>query len=89
MLRNRPSRFLPPLSIAGIFQYVRFSVYSVNGSTAFRGWSMEGGDSFGVSDTPDYVRLITNGVAAGSYTVVLKAQTVWKDYYYSVKVNVQ
>ena len=76
-------------SIAGIFQYVRFSVYSVNGSTAFRGWSMEGGDSFGVSDTPDYVRLITNGVAAGSYTVVLKAQTVWKDYYYTVKVNVQ
>ena len=76
-------------SIAGIFQYVRFSVYSVNGSTAFRGWSMEGGDSFGVSDTPDYVRLITSGVAAGSYTVVLKAQTVWKDYYYTVKVNVQ
>jgi len=87
--QNGQYPFASSATIAGIFQYVRFSVYSVNGSTAFRGWSMEGGDSFGVSDTPDYVRLITSGVAAGSYTVVLKAQTAWKDYYYTVKVNVQ
>jgi len=87
--QNGQYPFASSATIAGIFQYVRFSVYSVNGSTAFRGWSMEGGDSFGVSDTPDYVRLITSGVAAGSYTVVLKAKTAWKDYYYTVKVNVQ
>ena len=87
--QNGQYPFASSATIADIFQYVRFSVYSVNGSTAFRGWSMEGGDSFGVSDTPDYVRLITSGVAAGSYNVVLKAQTAWKDYYYTVKVNVQ
>ena len=75
-------------SIANIFRYVRFSVYSVNGNTSIRGWSMEGGDAFGISDTPDYVRLITSGVAAGTYTVVIKARTAWKDYYYTVKVNV-
>ena len=75
-------------SIANIFRYVRFSVYSVNGNTSIRGWSMEGGDAFGISDTPDYVRLITSGVSAGTYTVVIKARTAWKDYYYTVKVNV-
>ncbi len=75
-------------SIASVFRFVRFSVYSVNGSTSIRGWSMEGGDAFGISDTPKYVRLITSGVSAGTYTVVIKARTAWKDYYYTVKVNV-
>ena len=87
--QNGQYPFASSATIAGIFQYVRFSVYTVNGSSVTAGWSMEGGDSFGVSDTPDYVRLITSGVAAGSYTVVLKAQTVWKNYYYTVKVKVQ
>ena len=81
----------PPFSgtIASIFNDIQFSVYSVNGSTSTGGWSMKGGDAFGIADTPDDVKLITNGVAAGPYTVVIKASTVWKDYYYTVKVNVQ
>jgi hypothetical protein len=76
-------------TIKKIFGSVKFSVYTVNGSSATAGWSIQGANSFGISDTPDDVKLITSGVAAGSYTVVLKAQTVWKDYYYTVKVNVQ
>ncbi len=73
----------PPYSgtIASIFNAIQFSVYSVNGSTSFSGWSLK--------DTPDTVTLKTNGIAAGTYTVVIKASTVWKDYYYTVKVNVQ
>jgi peptidoglycan hydrolase CwlO-like protein len=75
--------------IKKIFNSVKFSVYTVNGSSATAGWSIQGANSFGISDTPDEVKLITNGVATGSYTVVLKASTTWKDYYYTVKVNVQ
>ncbi len=54
-----------------------------NGSTSFSGWALKD------ANTPDYVTLKTTGVAAGTYTVVLKANTTWKDYYYTVKVNVQ
>ena len=75
----------PPFSgtIASIFNAIQFSVYSVNGSTSFSGWALKD------ANTPDYVTLKTTGVAAGTYTVVLKANTTWKDYYYTVKVNVQ
>ncbi len=76
-------------TIEKIFGSVKFSVYTVNGSSATAGWSIKGANSFGISDTPDDVKLIISGVAAGSYTVVIKATTVWKDYYYTVKVNVQ
>jgi peptidoglycan hydrolase CwlO-like protein len=77
-------------TVKKIFGSVKFSVYTVNGSSATAGWSIKGANSFGVSDTPDDVKLITNGVSAGTYTVVIKANTVWKDnYFYSVKVNVQ
>ena len=77
-------------TVKKIFGSVKFSVYTVNGSSATAGWSIKGANSFGVSDTPDDVKLITNGVAAGTYTVVIKANTVWKDnYFYTVKVNVQ
>ncbi|MBQ4168364.1 MAG: hypothetical protein II599_00835, partial [Bacteroidales bacterium] len=77
-------------AVKKIFGSVKFSVYTVNGSSATAGWSIKGANSFGVSDTPDDVKLITNGVAAGTYTVVIKANTVWKDnYFYTVKVNVQ
>ena len=51
--------------------------------TSFSGWALKD------ANTPDYVTLKTTGVATGSYTVVLKASTTWKDYYYTVKVNVQ
>ena len=54
-----------------------------NGSTSFSGWALKD------ANTPDYVTLKTTGVAAGTYTVVIKANTVWKDYFYTVKVNVQ
>ncbi|MBE6252872.1 MAG: hypothetical protein E7109_05085 [Bacteroidales bacterium] len=70
-------------TIASIFNAIQFSVYSVNGSTAITGWALK------ETDTPDTVTLKTTGVAAGSYTIVLKASTSWKDYYYTVKVNVQ
>ena len=70
-------------TIASIFNAIQFSVYSVNGSTSFSGWALK------ETDTPDTVTLKTTGVAAGSYTIVLKASTSWKDYYYTVKVNVQ
>ena len=70
-------------TIKQIYNPVKFSVYSVNGSTSISGWSIY------ESDTPDDIQLQTNGVAAGPYTVVIKASTVWKDYYYTVKVNVQ
>ena len=70
-------------TIASIFNAIQFSVYSVNGSTAITGWALKD------TDTPDTVTLKTTGVAAGSYTIVLKASTTWKDYYYTVKVNVQ
>ena len=75
----------PPFSgtIASIFNDIQFSVYSVNGSTAITGWALKD------ANTPGYVTLKTTGVAAGSYTIVLKASTVWKDYFYTVKVNVQ
>ena len=75
----------PPYSgtIASIFNAIQFSVYSVNGSTSFSGWTLKD------TDTPDYVTLKTSGIAAGTYTVVIKASTVWKDYYYTVKVNVE
>ena len=75
----------PPYSgmIASIFNAIQFSVYSVNGSTSFSGWALKD------ANTPDYVTLKTTGVAAGTYTVVIKANTVWKDYFYTVKVNVQ
>ena len=77
-------------TVKKIFGSVKFSVYTVNGSPVVAGWSIKGANSFGVSDTPDDVKLITNGVAAGTYTVVIKANTVWKDnYFYTVKVNVQ
>ena len=70
-------------TIASIFNAIQFSVYSVNGSTSFSGWTLKD------TDTPDHVTLKINGIAAGTYTVVIKATTVWKDYYYTVKVNVQ
>ena len=70
-------------TIKQIYNPIKFSVYSVNGSTSISGWSIY------ESDTPDDIQLQTNGVAAGPYTVVIKASTVWKDYYYTVKVNVQ
>lgn len=73
-------------NIKDIFNSVIFSVYSVNGSTSTSGWSVYGADSFGFSDTPDVVKLMTSGVAAGTYTVVIKAKTAWKDYYYTVSV---
>lgn len=69
-------------TIASIFNAIQFSVYSVNGSTSFSGWSLK------ETDTPATVTLKTNGIAAGTYTIVLKASTTWKDYYYTVKVNV-
>ena len=74
--------------VKAIFGSVKFSVYTVGGSSAITGWSIYGADSFGVSDTPSDVKLMTNGVATGSYDVVIRARTAWKDYYYSVKVNV-
>jgi predicted nucleic acid-binding Zn-ribbon protein len=74
--------------VKAIFGSVKFSVYTVGGSSAITGWSIYGADSFGVSDTPSEVKLMTNGVATGSYDVVIRARTAWKDYYYSVKVNV-
>ena len=74
--------------VKAIFGSVKFSVYTVGGSSATTGWTLYGADSFGVSDTPSEVKLMTNGVATGSYDVVIRARTAWKDYYYSVKVNV-
>ena len=74
--------------VKAIFGSVKFSVYTVGGSSATTGWTINGADSFGISDTPSQVQLMTNGVATGSYDVVIRARTAWKDYYYSVKVNV-
>ena len=74
--------------VKAIFGSVKFSVYTINGSSATTGWTINGADSFGISDTPSQVQLMTNGVATGSYDVVIRARTAWKDYYYSVKVNV-
>lgn len=74
--------------VKAIFGSVKFSVYTINGSSATTGWTINGADSFGISDTPSKVQLSTNGVATGSYDVVIRARTAWKDYYYSVKVNV-
>ena len=79
--RNSQAPYAKP--VATIFNDIRFSVYSVNGSTSFSGWALKD------ANTPDYVTLKTTGVAAGTYTVVIKANTVWKDYFYTVKVNVQ
>ena len=71
-------------TIKEIFGDVIFSIYSVNGSTSTTGWALE------TTDTPANVQLKTDSsVAKGSYTVVLKAKTTWKNYLYTVKVNVQ
>jgi predicted nucleic acid-binding Zn-ribbon protein len=82
---------MPPYyaNILDIFGHVYFSVYSVNESTSTTGWSINGANAFGISDTPTQVQLVTLGVASGPYTVVIKAKTAWKDYFYTVKVNVQ
>ena len=72
-----------------IFNSIFFSIYSVNGSTSITGWALEGANEFGIVDTPTTVQLKTNGVAKGTYEVVIKAKTTWKDYFYTVKVNVQ
>ncbi len=74
--------------VKAIFGSVKFSVYTVGGSSATTGWTLYGADSFGISDTPSKVQLMTNAVATGSYDVVIRARTLWKDYYYTVKVNV-
>lgn len=74
--------------VKAIFGSVKFSVYTVGGSSATTGWTLYGADSFGISDTPSEVQLMTNAVATGSYDVVIRARTLWKDYYYTVKVNV-
>ena len=75
-------------TIKEIFNSIFFSVYSVNGNTSTTGWALEGAVE-GKVDTPNEIRLKTNGVAAGSYNVVIKAQTVWKTYEYNVNVIVQ
>ena len=68
-------------TIKEIFGDVIFSIYSVNGSTSTTGWALE------TTDTPANVQLKTDSsVAKGSYTVVLKAKTTWKDYFYTVTV---
>ena len=72
-----------------IFNSIIFSIYSVNGSTSIAGWALEGANEFGTVDTPTTVQLKTSGVAKGTYTVVLKAKTAWKDYFYTVTVNNQ
>ena len=75
-------------TIKEIFNSIFFSVYSVNGNTSTTGWALEGAVE-GKVDTPNEIRLKTNGVAAGSYNVVIKAQTVWKTYEYKANVIVQ
>ncbi|MBE6252874.1 MAG: hypothetical protein E7109_05095 [Bacteroidales bacterium] len=68
-------------TIKEIFGDVIFSIYSVNGSTSTTGWALEN------TDTPANVQLKTDSsVAKGTFTVVLKAKTTWKDYYYTVTV---
>lgn len=88
--QNGGSTPMPPYyaNIVDIFGHVYYSVYSVNGSTSTTGWSINGANAFGISDTPTQVQLVTLDVAAGPYTVVIKAKTAWKDYFYTVKVNV-
>lgn len=68
-------------TIKEIFGDVIFSIYSVNGSTSTTGWALEN------TDTPANVQLKTDSsVAKGTFTVVLKAKTTWRDYFYTVTV---
>jgi hypothetical protein len=79
---------MPPYyaNILDIFGHVYFSVYSVNESSSTTGWSINGANAFGISDTPTQVQLVTLGVASGPYTVVIKAKTAWKDYFKILKM---
>ncbi len=69
-------------TIYKIFNAIRFTLVSVNGSEELGGFSLVSGD------TPDVLKLnVPAGAAEGVYTIVVEASSSWKDYTYTLTIR--